>query len=131
MVSFPRRIAALLYDAISLLALIYFASFIPVFLTQGFIEAESLKFQIFLVIFTAAYFVFCWRRSQTLGMTAWDLSLRSVKGGIPTFSQLSIRFIVATISFLFFGLGYFWALFNTSQKTWHDIASDTHLIRRK
>ena len=131
MISFPLRIAALLYDAIALLALLYFASFAPVLIAEGIIKPESPGFQFFLFILTAAYFIFCWYRNQTLGMAAWHLYLENDIGQQPNAKQLVSRFLLAGVSILFFGLGYLWALIDPSRKTFHDRASGTYLIYRK
>ncbi len=131
MISFPRRIAALLYDTIAVLTLLYFASFAPVLLLDSFIRAESLKFQCFLFILTAGYFIFCWHKNQTLGMAAWHLYIENQEGQKPNVKQLVIRFALASFSFLFFGLGYLWALLDSSRKTLHDRGSSTYLIYRR
>ena len=128
MISFPRRIAVLIYDTISLMTVVYFASFLPVILAKGAIKAGNLNFQIFLILLSAGYFMYCWRRGQTLGMKAWNILILSTDGQKPSPTQLLIRFLVAGISLAAFGLGYFWALFNSSKKTWHDQASRTYLI---
>jgi len=128
MISFPRRIAVLIYDAISLLAVVYFASFLPVILAKESIEPNKLSFQIFLILVSASYFVYCWRRGQTLGMKAWKVFILSSDGQKPSSYQLWIRFLIAGLSLTVFGLGYFCALFNLSKKTWHDQASGTYLI---
>ena len=131
MISFPRRVAALLYDTIALLTILYFASFAPVLITDSFIKPENPEFQFFLFILTGAYFIFCWYRSQTLGMAAWHLYLKTETGQQPNAKQLVSRFLLAVVSILFFGLGYLWALIDPSRRTFHDRASGTYLIYRK
>ena len=131
MVSFPRRIAAVIYDSIAILTILYFASFAPVLITDSFIKPENPGFQFFLFILIAAYFIFCWYRSQTLGMAAWHLYLENEIGQQPNAKQLVRRFLLAGISILFFGLGYLWALIDPHRKTFHDKASGTYLIYRK
>ncbi len=128
MISFPRRIAVLIYDTISLLTVVYFASFLPVILVKGTIKAGNLNFQVFLTLVSTGYFMYCWRRGQTLGMKAWNVFMLSTDGQKPSSTQLLVRFLVAGLSLATFGLGYFWALFNFSKKTWHDQASGTYLI---
>ena len=129
MVSFIRRVGALFYDAISITAIIFFASFLPVLLVRDSIQPGSLVFQGFLVFVTMSYFVYCWRRGQTFGMKAWGLELQTVSGKPPTLGQLSLRFFVAIFSFAAFGCGYFIALISASGKTWHDQISGTYLIK--
>tara|TARA_B100000579_G_scaffold387814_1_gene360496 strand:- start:983 stop:1378 length:396 start_codon:yes stop_codon:yes gene_type:complete len=131
MISFPRRIAAVLYDAIAILTILYFASFAPVLVTDSFIKPETLGFQFFLFILTATYFIFCWHRSQTLGMAAWHLHLQNDVGQQPTAKQLVCRFLLAVVSILFFGFGYLWALIDPYRKTFHDRVSGTYLVYRK
>ena len=131
MISFPRRIAAALYDTIAILTILYFASFAPVLIADSFIKPKNPGFQFFLFILTAAYFIFCWYRGQTLGMAAWHPYLESDTRQRPKAKQLVGRFLLAGISTLFFGLGYLWALIDPSKKTFHDRASGTYLIYRK
>ena len=130
MISFPRRIAAVLYDTIAILTILYFASFAPVLIADSFIKPKNLVFQFFLFMLTAAYFIFCWYRGQTLGMAAWHLYLENDTRQQLRANQLVSRFLLAGISILFFGLGYLWALIDP-QKTFHDRASSTYLIYRK
>ena len=131
MISFPRRIAAVLYDTIAILTILYFASFAPVLIADSFIKPANPGFQFFLFILTAAYFIFCWYRGQTLGMAAWHLYLENDTRQQLRTNQLVSRFLLASISILFFGLGYLWALIDPSKKTFHDRASGTYLIYRK
>lgn len=83
-----------------------------------------------LVAATAAYFVVSWRRGgQTIGMRAWRLHLVSDDGAPMSQRQAWLRFGMAIISLLALGIGFLWSLFDHDRRCWHDMVSDTRLIR--
>ena len=43
--------------------------------------------------------------------------------------QALLRFMVSIASWLCLGLGFFWSLFDKQKRAWHDIYSDTQLVR--
>lgn len=125
-----RRLGAMLYDTLLLLALFFLAT-IP-FIAAGGGEAvnpETILYQIVLVAVAFAFFVGFWcRRGSTLGMLAWGLRVESDNGELPSLAQGIIRFLVAPVSMLIGGLGYWWQLWDSEQQTWHDRLSKTHLM---
>ena len=60
-------------------------------------------------------------------LEAWRLELQSENGGKISDYQILIRMIGGTFSFLFFGIGYLFILFNRRKRSLHDIASKTYL----
>ena len=128
-VTLLRRSGALLYDSIAVIALIYFAAFLPVVLTGTFLESGNPFFILYLLVVLFSYFFCTWRRGRTFGMQVWKIQITNTDGKPPTAKQCAIRFIGATFSMLFFGLGYITAVLNTEQSTWHDRLSSTRLTR--
>lgn len=125
-----RRLAAILYDTILLAAVLFFASLVA---TPLLGEAPSvtalLFFRLYLVLVSFAFFAWFWSHGgQTLGMRAWRIRLRNRMPGQVSLWQLMLRFIVATSSWLFFGLGFLWSLFDKEKLTWHDRFSMTELV---
>lgn len=125
-----RRLAAILYDSLLLAAILFMAS-LPATPMLG--EAPSIaaimlfRFYLLLVIF--AFFAWFWSHGgQTLGMRAWRIRLQSRTGRPVTLWQLMLRFIVATFSWLVFGLGFLWSLIDKEKLTWHDRYSMTELV---
>jgi uncharacterized RDD family membrane protein YckC len=79
---------------------------------------------------TGLYFVVSWLRGgQTLGMRPWRLRVCDQSGNKPAFSMLCLRYAMASVSLLVFGLGFLWSLFDPERRTWHDIVSGTRLLR--
>ncbi len=60
-------------------------------------------------------------------MRAWRVTLFSARGGTLAWWQVAARLLVATLSIVCLGAGYFWALVDAEKRTWHDIASGTVL----
>ena len=128
-VTLLRRSGALLYDSIAVIALIYFAAFLPVVLTGAFLESGNPFFTLYLLGVLFSYFFCTWRRGRTFGMQVWKIKITNTDGKRPPAKQCVIRFIGATFSMLFFGLGYITAVLNTEQSTWHDRLSSTRLTK--
>ena len=126
-----RRLGAMLYDALLVLALLFLAT-IPFIAIRGgepVDAAENLPYQLTLAVIIFAFFVGFWSQSgRTLGMQSWGLQAETDDGQIPTVGQASIRFFAAIVSWLPLGLGFLWQLWDKDQLTWHDRLSGTRLI---
>ena len=122
---------ALLYDAIAVFTLVYFAAFIPVLLAGGIIAPGHPLLTVYMLVVIFAYFGICWRRGRTLGMQAWRLEIVAGNGERrPRWSEISARFAGALLSLLLCGAGYFAALIDAQHRTWHDRWSQTWLVLR-
>jgi uncharacterized RDD family membrane protein YckC len=128
---FPRRLLTMLYDGVILLGLLIFASAIAL----PFGDVHKVAFQDFwftswLFVVCIAYFGSCWRYGgMTVGMRAWKVTLTSNNGKPISWPMCVLRFVVGLFSLLFFGLGVFWAIWDQKNRTWHDLASGTVLIK--
>jgi uncharacterized RDD family membrane protein YckC len=126
-----RRIGAMLYDALLMLALLFLTT-IPFIAMRGGepVEAGSnLPYQITLAVIIFAFFVGFWSRSgRTLGMQSWGLRVETSDGQIPSVGQASIRFFAAILSWLPVGLGFLWQLWDKEKLTWHDRISKTRVM---
>lgn len=130
----PRRLAALVYDTLLLLAIgfAYTAGILLIQVQQfgaregqplGWLGGAGLWFCLSL------YYVWCWRRSgQTLGMKTWRLRLQRVDGGPPSWMQCWLRCIIAPVVILAFGVGYWWALFSPSGNCLQDSGTRTRVV---
>ena len=77
-----------------------------------------------------AFFAKFWTHNgQTLGMQAWGLRIQNADGSAIDLWQALLRFVVAIGSWLFAGLGFLWLLWDKQGRTWHDIYSDTRVVR--
>jgi uncharacterized RDD family membrane protein YckC len=132
-VSFPRRIAALLYDIVAVFTVLYFASFVPVLAAGGdAIAGGNPLFIIYLAVVAFGYFGVSWTRGRTLGMQAWKLEIESCPDRRRlTWTQAFIRFAAASLSIAMLGIGYFAALIDIENRTWHDRLSKSRLVPQR
>lgn len=136
-----RRFAAMVYDSLLLMALALAYGALVVWLNvllQGVpAEGERLhwglwRLPVFLgmLVVLAGFFCFFWRRSgQTLGMRAWRLKLVDRDSAAPaSLKQCVLRVVLAPVSLLCLGLGYFWHWLDPQRHTFHGRMSRTRVI---
>jgi uncharacterized RDD family membrane protein YckC len=122
-----RRLAAMIYDGLLLVAIWMVATALIVIPLDAEVGTGNPLFQLYLLIISWAYFAICWRGGKTLGMKAWRIRIEGSETPISWYRSL-IRFAVAIPALLIFGLGFFWSLFHPNRATWHDLASGTRLL---
>lgn len=129
--SFLRHVAAMLYDALLVGALLFLAT-IPFIAARGGEPVErgdNLIYQVTLLIVIYAFFVGFWcGPGRTLGMQSWRLQLENDQGEVPTIAQASLRLLASLLSLLPLGLGFLWQLWDSEKLTWHDRISHTRLV---
>jgi uncharacterized RDD family membrane protein YckC len=129
-----RRLAAILYDALLLLALWFLATVPFIAIEDGeSIEPGSsplhIVYQLTLLGVAYGYFVGFWcRRGRTLGMQSWGLQLQAADGKPPSLGAATVRFFAAILAWLPLGLGFLWQLWDPQHLTWHDRLSKTRLV---
>jgi len=127
----PRRLLAMLYDSLVLLALLIAASALA--LPFGSVEKVAFRdfwFTLWLFLVCFAYLGGCWRYGgMTLGMRAWRIRLVSGNGKAVGWPRCLLRFLAGCVSLGAFGIGVFWALADAQNRTWHDLAAQTLLVR--
>lgn len=135
----PRRLAALVYDTLLVLPIIM-ASVALSMAVRSLIygttgeensTAELNPQLVQLIAFVAVTTFFSWfwlRNGQTLGMQAWRIKLVSFRGESVTFQQAIGRCLAAALSVACLGIGYWWCLFDSNHRYWHDYLSGTELI---
>ena len=125
-----KRLAALFYDSLLLLAIWFIATAILLPLTGGqAIRANPLLTSYLLFISFFFYAWFWMHGGQTLGMRAWKLQLQNMRPGPISWWQVLLRFMVALLSALLCGLGYLWMLIDKQKLTWHDRYSETRVVQ--
>lgn len=120
-----RRLASLLYEAVLLLAVAFFAGTAFFFASRGApLEGWLLRaHQLFLAAVFAAYFLWCWLRGgQTLAMQAWRIRLVGVSPG-----KALLRFLLALI-LVPTGVSILWAMFDRDGQFLHDRLAGTRLV---
>ena len=123
--SLPRRLAAMFYDALLVVAIWMITLLAMVVANSGeAVLGAPVQTLLFLEAFT--FFAYFWTRAgQTAGMRAWRLRLVSTGGGRVSLHQATLRFAVALVALGAFGIGYFWALIDRQGRTWPDLASNS------
>ena len=127
-----RRLAALLYDSLLLLALWFLATAMLLPLTHGEAIAGNPLLSTYLLFISFFFYGWFWTHGgQTLGMRSWRLQLRNLRPGPVTWLQVLLRFMTALPAALLFGLGYLWMLVDKRKLTWHDRYSETCIVQLK
>jgi len=141
--SLPRRLAAISYDILLCLALQMITTFLYKLISMMIVGEARLRelsesgsldgdplLSCLLLLVTFAFFARFWTRGgQTLGMQAWGIRVQNADGTRISLTQALLRFAVAVASWLCFGLGFIWSLFDTDRRTWHDRYSRSRLVR--
>ena len=121
-----RYIAAIIYDGMLLLSVLFIATFLLLpLMNSSAIESGNLVYNLFLLL--VAYFYFCWQwhaGGETLGMKSWRLKIKNADGVNPSWSQATLRFVCALLSCALFGVGFLLMLFNQRHRTLHDMLSN-------
>lgn len=123
----PRRLAAVFYDGMILVALFFFAT-IPVVLLHGGAVEGSPLFTLYLLLVAFAFYGWFWTHGgQTLGMRAWRTRLVRHDGAPVRWRDAAVRFMGALLSWTVLGAGFWWTLFDREGLAWHDRLSGTEL----
>ena len=119
-----RRLAGMLYEAVLLFAIAFFAGFAFHFASRGAPLEGVLRLahQGLLCAVFAAYFLWCWLRGgQTLAMKAWRIRLVCV-----TPPRALARFLLALV-LVPTGISLLWALADRERQFLHDRLAGTRL----
>jgi uncharacterized RDD family membrane protein YckC len=138
-----RRMAAISYDALLCMALMMVTTFLYKVACMGVVgearlrqlsesgalDTDPLLSSILLITLFGFFAKFWTRGGQTLGMQVWSIRVQNTNGSAISLWQALLRFIVAITSWLCLGLGFFWGLFDKDRRCWHDMYSQTQLVR--
>ncbi|MDE2280333.1 MAG: RDD family protein [Xanthomonadaceae bacterium] len=148
-----RRLAALVYDLLIVLAIVMVVGLLCQLATGGrLIETGArtvvpLWYQLLQGTVVAAYFISSWRRGgQTVGMRPWGIRVSRDDGGTISLTQAVVRIVVAAAPMLLLALepmlglrATLWAvlaawalwfataLFDPRRRALHDIAADSEV----
>jgi uncharacterized RDD family membrane protein YckC len=127
---FLRRLAAIFYDLLLLIALFFIATALLLPLNAG--EAFSAKqffYPIYLLVVSFFFYAWFWTHGgQTLGLRAWKIKVQTLNREQISWKQALLRFTAALLSWVFFGLGFLWILIDKDKRSWHDYLSRTALF---
>lgn len=121
---------SIIYDSLLILSIMVIGTLPFIAIRYGeAVESNSNYYQFTLFIIIYFFLVGFWSISgRTLGMQSWGLRLETLDGYRPNIIQCSIRFFAAIVSWLPFGLGFWWQLFDKQNLTWHDRISKTKIF---
>lgn len=83
--------------------------------------AKRFWLQLLLWLITGAYFVVCWvRTGQTLAMQAWKMKIVGEDGGLLSWRQALLRYVLASILVGVFGVSLLYMFVNRQRLFLHD-----------
>jgi uncharacterized RDD family membrane protein YckC len=95
----------------------------------GALDGDPLLSTVLLFVLFGFFAKFWTHGGQTLGMQVWGVRVQNVDGSAISLWQALLRFVVSIASWLCLGLGFFWSLLDKRKRGWHDIYSDSQLVR--
>ncbi|MDH3281586.1 MAG: RDD family protein [Gammaproteobacteria bacterium] len=125
-----RRLAAIGYDLFLLVAVLWVAALPLPLIAEATRQMfwPLLAIRVYLLVVAFLFFGWFWvHGGQTLGMRAWRVRVTRLDGAPLSWSDASLRFVSAGLSWLCGGLGFAWMWFDRDGCTWHDRLSHTHL----
>lgn len=141
---FFRRLAALFYDALIVIAIEMIAGGIVIAILEALFAAGLITYgnyvdvsdlltnhplwsplySLYLVLTGCYFFIFFWTRAgQTLGMRAWKLRIQNEDGSAIRWTQAVLRLAVAG-----FGLANIMALVDPKKRGLHDLVAKTQVV---
>ena len=133
-VGFFRRILALVYDSLVVAGILLSFTLLLVIFNEGYAEPGSFISIVQLIVCVCVgpfFYSYFWlvNNGQTIGMQAWKIRLVSLNNSKLNAKQTYLRCLVSTLSFVCFGIGYFWILFNKNNLSWSDIVTQTRIVK--
>ena len=129
-ISYFRLFAACVYELLLLIALWFISAWIFIALFGDATHSyKRLILQVFLWLVTGAYFVWCWSKSgQTLAAQTWKIKLVNRTRTTLSVKEAIIRYVLASLSALVFGLGFLWAFVDKNRLYLHDRLLKSHFV---
>lgn len=120
--SLPKRFVAMIYELFLLIALWFVATALFVMLFDHVnLALKRHILQVFLWCVAGVYFVWHWKKTgQTLAMKTWRLRLVSSNGAFLNMEEAVMRYVLASLGLLIFGIGFWWAFFDQEGQFLHD-----------
>ncbi|MEM7365876.1 MAG: RDD family protein [Pseudomonadota bacterium] len=126
--SMRRRLAAFFYDSWMLLAIWILTTMAIIAIRDGG-EVGGLLYQLVLYLEWMGFYVYFWCvKGQTLGMQVWKIRCVDLNGRSLSFRQGITRFVLATLTLIPFGFGFFWMLVHREHITVYDDMSLSRIV---
>jgi uncharacterized RDD family membrane protein YckC len=126
-----KRLLACVYELLILVALWMLVIWLYMFFF-GLISNEFKRFclQFLLWLSAGVYLVLSWHKlGQTLAMRAWKLKIVNEDGSMLSLKQAGLRYIVACMLAMLFGLTFIWAFVDKQKLFLHDRLLATRCIQ--
>ncbi len=129
-ISLFKRIACMLYESILVFAILFVAGVVyRALMGDPHSDFEQHLFFMYSWLIIGVYFVYCWVKSgQTLAMQTWRIQLLRLDGNPLSLGQAVRRYLIASFSLMFFGLGFLWAIFDREGLYLHDRFTGSRLV---
>ena len=128
--SFIRRITCMVYESLLLIAVLFVAGFLFIYLTD-YPHRPELRpaLQVFLLGVAGGYFAWFWHKSgQTLAMKTWRIKVENQDGRLLSFPNALLRFALAFVGIGLAGVTIWWALLDDQGQFLHDRLLKTRLV---
>jgi uncharacterized RDD family membrane protein YckC len=128
--SLHRRLVALIYELLILLAILFIGALPAVMLTAHWIHPLARYFlQLWLLLVCGFCYSIQWvHYGQTLPMKTWKMHLVRRDGKTLTYRDAIQRYLSAVVGTLFFGIGFLWAIFDSERLFLHDRIAGTAIV---
>ena len=120
----------MLYESILVFAILFVAGVVyRALIGDPHSDFEQHLFFMYSWLIIGVYFVYCWVKSgQTLAMQTWRIQLLRLDGNPLSLGQAVRRYVIASFSLMFFGLGFLWAIFDREGLYLHDRFTGSRLF---
>jgi len=114
--------ACLIYEGLVVIALSFACALVFIIVIgDASYGVKRVLLQLFLWVVIGVYFVWCWHKSgQTLAMQTWRLKVQNSNAQLLSVQWAMVRYVLATVSLLLFGLGFLWAMIDDDHLFLHD-----------
>lgn len=121
-----HRFAAMFYETLLLLAVLFIADYLFISLTHNASsQIAKTLLQIYLLAVMAGYFSWFWTRGQSLAMKTWRIQVvTATDGGRLNLRQALLRFMYSWLV----GITQIWAFFDRDGQFLHDRLAGTRLV---
>lgn len=130
-----RRLGAMFYDLMLLIAVVMVVTALLMTLTDGepilyeTVGWYEYPYRLLMLVILVVFFGRPWTRSgQTLGMAAWRLRVQREDGSALQWPDVIKRLAGAFVSLAVAGLGYLWVLIDRDKLAWHDRWTGTRVV---
>lgn len=117
-----KRLMACVYEFLILVAIWMLFTWLYVSLFgDATVGSKRVWLQLLLWVITGVYFVMCWvKTGQTLAMQAWKMKIVAHDGGLLDLRQAALRYVLASVLTLLFGISLLYMFVNRQRQFLHD-----------